>query len=191
MITLHLPSCLNLYEREANLIGDLVVRYGELEWMLCRVAALLLGDFDATFKAMYRVRGEQARLQIADGLASSHLYGSGIEEVWQETFRAVDICREIRNSYAHAHWFDQSAGELGFYHLEKLAKQTGAVALSTLARSKLTHAILADQTRFYAEVLNNLVHMFYLLDASETRSTPDTYFIMPLRAPLRAATISG
>lgn len=189
MITLHLPSCLNEHPREARLIGDLVLRYGELEWMLCRTVAALTGNLDATVKAMYRVRGELPRLKIADALAGSALADTDLAEVFRATFDAVDRCRAIRNSYAHAHWFDIHDGTVGFYDLEKVAKQQTALDLNTMRKWQLSFEVLADQGRYYAETLHNLVHLFYTFEARSQGRLAETNFIIPLRPPAEAQPI--
>nr|WP_314469846.1 hypothetical protein [uncultured Sphingomonas sp.] len=189
MVTLHLPSCLDAHPREARLIGDLVIRYGELEWMLCRAVAALTGNLDATVKAMYRVRGELPRLKIADALSGSALADAEHAEVFRATLDAVNRCRAIRNSYAHAHWFDIHDGTVGFYDLEKLAEQKGSLDLSTMGKSELSFKVLADQDRYYAETLHNLVHLFYAFDARSQGRTAEINFIIPLRPPAVAQPI--
>lgn len=191
MVSLHLPSCLQAHPREARLIGDLLTQYGELEWMLCRVVGELNRDLDGTIKAMFRVRGELSRLQIADALSSSHLNGLAIRPIFIETLAAVDVCRNIRNSYAHAHWLSHESGEVGYYDLEALARGKGLLDLRTMNQSLIDHSILADQSRFFAEVLHNLIHMFYELDARSMGGTFDTSYIAPLRVPKRAMRVDG
>jgi hypothetical protein len=189
MVALFLPSCLDTHPREAEIIGHLVVRYGELEWALCRVIASLTGDFDAAVKAMYRVRGERSRLMIADALASSRLTAMGLADVFAQTYFAVDQCREIRNSYAHAHWFSVQEQKIGYYDLEKLAKEKGELDLGTMNKSVLSFSILDDQRRYFGEVLHNLIQIFYELDARSMGAHANAEFILPLRMPLRAQRI--
>ncbi|MEG8021343.1 hypothetical protein [Sphingomonas aerolata] len=185
MITLHLPSCLDDHPREASLIGRLVLKYGELEWMLARVAACVNGDLDIVLKAMYRTRGELARLDIAEAFVGRRIKDAWISEIFSETFAAIDVCRKIRNSYAHAHWISGQEHQLGFYDLEHLAKSKTVVDLQSMRRSTFDIAVLSDQHRYFAEVLHNLVHVFYDLERPGTPLN-DHGFISPIRPPRRA-----
>ena len=53
-------------EAEGKIIGSLLAGYGELEleMALCLIAAT--GNYDASLKALYSVRGEEKRIKKAD-----------------------------------------------------------------------------------------------------------------------------
>ena len=63
------------------MIGRLVLKYGELEWMLARVAACVNGDLDIVLKAMYRTRGELARLNIAEAFVGRRIKNVRVSEI--------------------------------------------------------------------------------------------------------------
>lgn len=173
MVTIFGPNCLEENPEEASLVGRLLIKYGEIEWALCRVVEKLSKDFDGTVKAMYRTRGELARLQIADALAGSHLTDDRFGRAFRNTWKAVDQCRSIRNKYAHAHWFSIFDQGIGFYDLEGIAKTSGRLDMATMKKSFIDRDILTDQVRFFGEVQNNLQEMFSHLESSAyTRGSP-------------------
>lgn len=186
MVQLHLPSCFNENPKAQQLIGSLVIQYGELEYMLCNVVGLIIGDEEVAVKAMYRVRGETSRLQIASALVSSRITESAVKGVFQETMKGISVCKGIRNTYAHAHWFSVWEGAIGYYDLEGIAKSDDVLKFDNMGKSVLDLEILRDQERYFAEVLHNLVHMFYELDGMRCGSSAYTNYISPLKAPKAA-----
>jgi hypothetical protein len=56
------------FQGEAAIIGRLLAGYAELEIDLLNCVSVVRQDFDATLKAMFRVRGETARINVGDAL---------------------------------------------------------------------------------------------------------------------------
>src|SRR5688500_6557574 len=56
------------YPKEAAIIGRLLAGYGDLEYELHLSLGAALGSDEAALRAMFRVRGEKQRIQIADAL---------------------------------------------------------------------------------------------------------------------------
>lgn len=183
MVSLHLPSCLNQNPKEQQVIGNLVIQYGELEYMLCRVVGLIIEDEDVAVKTMYRVRGETNRLDIARALVSSRIQSSSVKEPFLDTFSGMKVCMKIRNAYAHAHWISASGDEIGFYDLEGIAKSDRDLRFDKMKKSLLDMRILADQDRFFAEVLHNLIYMFYELNSIHSNPANFSKIIFPLKIP--------
>lgn len=150
--------------------------------MLCRVAACVSGDLDVVTKAMYRPRGETARLQIAEAFVGDRINEETLAQVFEDTYRAVGDCLKIRNSYAHAHWLSDSEGQFGFYDLEKIAKSEKPLDLTKMKKTFITEATISKQEIFFVEVLNNLIHLFYRLSGQSNKDT-DYIFISPIRRP--------
>ena len=67
-VKLYMPSAFDHFRYEGNIIGRLVVEYGELEWSLCLIVNHVLDDFDLAVKTLYRTRGEGQRIDLADAL---------------------------------------------------------------------------------------------------------------------------
>lgn len=108
------------YPEEANLIGRLVVAYGELEWRLCNLAAVGTRDLNQAWRAIFRARGEEARIQVADALIRPALKDLGLVAHYEEALSAIKWCRKIRNQYAHAHWMANESG-LTFANMDSAA----------------------------------------------------------------------
>ena len=60
------------------MIGRILVGYGELEYAMLTALAAILGDLNLTVKVMYRNRGEEQRLQIADALMRHEFEKKGL-----------------------------------------------------------------------------------------------------------------
>ena len=68
----------NRFPRQMAVIGRLLVDYGELELDLMNCVQVARSfDLNATLKAMFRIRGETNRIEIADGMGRAP-YGGGV-----------------------------------------------------------------------------------------------------------------
>jgi hypothetical protein len=47
-----MPMPFDRFRQEGDLIGRMILEYGELEWLLCLLAGHVLGDLDTAIKAM-------------------------------------------------------------------------------------------------------------------------------------------
>jgi hypothetical protein len=56
----------NKLRQEREIIGRLLVEYGEMELDLCNCVAMGIDDLDMALKAMFRARGETLRIDIAE-----------------------------------------------------------------------------------------------------------------------------
>ena len=79
-------------------------------------------DFDAVLKAIFRVRGETARIDIADALGRHFYDDRGLATEFGMAVGAVRHCLKIRNQYAHCVWYDDHSGKLAFVNVEEIAK---------------------------------------------------------------------
>jgi hypothetical protein len=97
----------NTFPREMSVIGRLLVDYGELELDLMNYVQVARSfDLNATLKAMFRVRGESNRIDIADGLGRTAYVAVNLETEFDSMIAAMKHCLRIRNKYAHAYWHD-------------------------------------------------------------------------------------
>ena len=93
------------FPRERDLIGQMLMTYGELEFALLGILSEILGtDVSTTTKVLFRVRGEAARLGVADAILRPAFASHGLKEKWITAHSAVRHCKNIRNQYAHCHW---------------------------------------------------------------------------------------
>lgn len=124
-----LVMVLNYFPSERDILGRLVLAYGELEFEL----AALIGDvmferdIDMAIRALFRIKGEGTRIDVADAILRPAMSKAGLEGNWGTTRGALDVCRKIRNQYAHCHWEEQDQ-KLYFYDLDYEARSaTGAM----------------------------------------------------------------
>jgi hypothetical protein len=113
----------NRFPKLMSVVGRLLVAYGELELDLMNCIQVARGyDLNSTLKAMFRVRGETNRLDIADALGQEPYDKRGLSAEFKQMMDAVRYCLRIRNKYAHAYWHDPGT-ELCYLSLEELAKE--------------------------------------------------------------------
>jgi hypothetical protein len=110
------------FPNEAAIIGRLLAGYGEIDFTFAVLAAKILGDEETVMRAIFRIRGEAARIDLADAIISSRLRGSQLDN-YVYSLECVRHCRAIRNQYAHCHWNDDDTLGLFFTNLEVAAEK--------------------------------------------------------------------
>jgi hypothetical protein len=75
------------FQQEREIIGHLLMRYGEMELDVCNCVSMGLDDLDMTLKAMFRARGETLRIDIAEamGKRSTSLWGLAQRSMMQSS----------------------------------------------------------------------------------------------------------
>ncbi|MBN9310512.1 hypothetical protein [Devosia sp.] len=106
------------FPEEANLLGQLVLGYGELDISFALMAGMAIGKQFEVLHAVHQVRSETARLDIAHALSSKAFSSLGLKDDYVEAKSAVKHCLKIRNQYAHCHWADLHVLGLGFINVE-------------------------------------------------------------------------
>lgn len=93
------------FPQEREILGTILISYGEIEWALsaCLQQALNLSPSDST-RILFRVKGEGARIDVADALVRPAFTKIGLGGQWGCAVGAARHCRKIRNQYAHCHW---------------------------------------------------------------------------------------
>jgi hypothetical protein len=121
----------NTFPREMAVISRLLIDYGELELDLVNCVQVARSfDLNATLKAMFRVRGETNRIDIADGLGRAAYVAVNLTAEFDAMIAALKHCLRIRNKYAHAYWHDPNMGKnLCYVSLEELAGRYNSGAL--------------------------------------------------------------
>jgi hypothetical protein len=140
------------FPKEMAVVGRLLVAYGELEVDLMNcVQVARKFDLNATLKAMFRVRGETSRVDIADGLGRAVYVAAGLAAEFDAMIAALRHCLRIRNKYAHAYWHDPDQGKhLCYVSLEELAKEPDTVLdLKVLRFFYLDEGLLLQQEAFF------------------------------------------
>jgi hypothetical protein len=112
------------FPEEEAILGRLVVGYGELEFEVLNCLAVVLGDVPTATRVLFRTRGEEQRLQVADALLREPFSSNNLGDTYCSAFADMMHCRKVKNQYAHTHWFSRASG-LAFIDLEATAKKSG------------------------------------------------------------------
>ena len=138
------------YRRDREIIGRLLIGYGEMEFDLCNCIAMGLNDLDMAFKTMFRVRGETSRIDIADAMGQKVYACLGLASSFHDAINAMRFCLRLRNRYAHSHFYDDNSGKLAMVSLEEIAKKRAVIKdLRGLTTKYLTTGILHSQEAYF------------------------------------------
>jgi hypothetical protein len=138
------------FAKEGEIIGRLVAGYGELEFELAICLSLVLKDRDTAIRTMFRVRGEEQRIQTADALMRVAFEAAGLQDPYRDLIADLGWCKTLRNRYAHCHWYDLMQGEgLCFIDLEAWAKKNVPFELT---KYRLTLPLLEQQEAYFRYV---------------------------------------
>lgn len=146
------------FEREQELIGRMIMAYGELEF---EVAHLM--DYAVTFgkdtgpRILFRVNGEAARLDVADAILRPFFETMNLDGQWGNTLGALRYCKNIRNQYAHCNWKADPAKPLYFMNLDRDANSPDGPLTLQLYPTDL--ALIQKQHEYFEHTLDWL---FYL-----------------------------
>lgn len=157
-VRLFSPTAFDHFKYEGNIIGRLVVEYGELEWSLCLLSGNVLQDFDISIKTLYRSRGELQRIDLADALIRNKI-PSEIKQIYEQTVAHIRECLKIRNRYAHSNWVHAASNGLCYVDVEELAKKNERIETGDAELYRIDLKIIEDQARFFNEVLQNLTYL--------------------------------
>ena len=172
------------FPEEGKIIGRLLAGYGELELMLCGCVAEARHDFNSTFKAMFRVRGETQRIHIADALGRDLYHTANLGRSFSEAIGDIRFCLKLRNQYAHCYWHDDFGRCLGVVELEETAKQNDCVfhnELIGLAKD-IDLPTLKTQEAFFVRTnhyFRYLLHAYQVWEGTKTTNP----FALPKKEP--------
>jgi hypothetical protein len=145
------------YPNEAAIIGRMLAGYGELEFLLCMCMRIPLGDLSRASRVLFRNRGEEQRLLIADAILRPFYEEHELDQIWIRARRAIGACKEFRNQYSHCHWRDEDELGLFFTNLEKGAKtHTGQIALEFF---HVDVPLLERQEAYFRYAGNHLIYL--------------------------------
>jgi hypothetical protein len=109
-----------LFPKEMAIIGQLLVGYSDIEISLMNCVSVVRDDLNSTLKAMFRIRGETARINVAEALAKQAYINLSLGEEFSSAISAMRHCLKIRNKFSHSLWHAPGNG-LCFVSLEELA----------------------------------------------------------------------
>ena len=161
-----MPVSMPVFQRfpvEAEIIGRLVVGYGELELDLCNCIAMW-NNFNDSFKIMFSTRSETKRINIAETLGRELYAKLTLGNCFDEAITGMRYCVLVRNQYAHRS-FLENKGVLAFVNLEEPAKREETVNdLNDLLSSTVWHVtstLLTEQERYFVSVRGKIRFLHY------------------------------
>lgn len=135
---------------EAILIGRLVVGYGEIEWVVHECLSAVLGDVNTSVRVMYRAKGEEVRLEVADALMRHKFDQLSLTGPYTEAMADAHWCRRIRNQYAHSHYDGLSDMHLCFVSFDQTAKIPAGETF--VSRKPISLSLLQEQEAYFGYV---------------------------------------
>jgi hypothetical protein len=182
-----MPSAFDRHKRLGEIIGRMVIEYGEMEWDLCLFVGHVIDNPDTALKAMYRSRGETQRIDVADALVRNRLEVGKLRTTYEETLAHMRRCLKFRNQYAHTNWVDIPSEGLCYINFECAASSDKEADVNTLPRFCLNQEIVEDQQRFFVEVFQNLRYLSMEIQARNgSVSHQGFHYIKPIARPLEA-----
>jgi hypothetical protein len=147
------------FRTEGEIIGRLLVDYGELEIDLCHCIAAAANDLDMVFKKMFGRPSASRRIDTAVSIGRGIYVSRGLGDLFDEIICEMRHCLAIRNQFAHCHYLhDNNTGNLAFVNVEELAKQKitaeqkvtiDDLTSLTLTAKQLTPNILKEQEKYF------------------------------------------
>jgi len=153
------------FPQEAELVGAILSGYSLLEFNLAQILRVALQDDNTAVKLLYRTRGEEQRISIADAILREKFSATPLYNTYCEAVADVHWCRRIRNQYAHCYWELQgkllggASGGLIFVNLDDVAQEHGNPNIF-LHRKIITLTLLKSQAEYYLFVRSCLIHLY-------------------------------
>jgi hypothetical protein len=163
------------FSSEGIIIGRLLTGYADLEISLLNCTHVIRDDFDTVLKAMFRTRGETARINVGDSFGRQSCHEIGLGQHFETGIGAMRHCLKIRNQYAHCTWWDDNSGKLAFANLEEAAKENiYLTSLRSLTRMHVDVPLLQAQEEFFVYTDDIFAYVNYegRLKAGKIASNP-------------------
>jgi hypothetical protein len=183
LMPLSLPG-FDQYPNEGKIIGRLLAGYNELEYAVGMCLSVVLDDMNIAVKVMFRTRGEEQRLEIADALMHHKYESAGLGPPYCEAMADAHWCRRIRNQYSHCLFDTYTADSLHFVALADSAKQRPAQTF--VDRKPVDMALLKTQEEYFGFVQGCLFFLReeYLTKAGKSSNHGFSLPIKITRPPL-------
>src|SRR5690349_14601379 len=92
------------HAEEQAVIGQMLMAYGEFEFAAASLIGYAIADDDMAARLFFRVRGESARLDVADAILRPYFTKLNLAGQWGCAIGALRYCKDIRNQYSHCNW---------------------------------------------------------------------------------------
>lgn len=148
------------FQQEKAIIGDLLMAYGDIEFVVVRLLSAYFANESVAPRVLFRVKGEGPRLDVADAIMRPALEPLGLRDQWIHAISAARHCKNIRNQFAHCHWWhneNDRPGELFFMNLDQEATSKDGVLEITFRPIDLS--LLQKQRYYFQYALTWLYHV--------------------------------
>ena len=166
---------------EAAVIGRLLAGYGESEYYMAMCARNASDEPDIVFRTIFRVRGEEQRILIADALMREKYIDIGLEDSYRNTIAGMYWCKNLRNQYAHCHWATHSQLGLRFTNMGSAAKKNDRPMMLTIHGVDLP--LLGTQEEFFAHMNELFWYLDHEYQLRAGKLSSHTFALPPAKQP--------
>jgi hypothetical protein len=150
---------------EQRLVGQILTKYGDLEYVLACCLGQVLNNKGAAVRSLFRLRGGNVRIQVADAIMRPFMDSIGLKDHYDSALGALRYSTSIRNQYAHCHWYDCGDAGLFFTDMQKAAATViGELSYSMRHTDK---SLLELQSEYLSY---NYTWLWYLTEEYEVRA---------------------
>lgn len=162
------------FPKEAQLVGAILAGYGELEFELFQCASSSMNDLNTAFRAMFRMRNESQRIELADALVAPAIAKHKLAGEYGHAIGAIRLCRTIRNNFAHCHWrsFDEPL-LLQYCNLENAANSKQGDPIIRFKNVSID--LLEQQVSYFGYCSDWLQHIHYEIERRSGRIGAHTW----------------
>lgn len=146
------------FPKEAVIIGRLLAGYSEIEYAVGLCLAAVLDDPDTMVRVLFRTRGEEQRLEIADALMRHKFDSAKLTSTYCEAMADAHWCRRIRNQFAHCLYDGHSDDFLRIVSLEDSAKARAGGTTATRI------AVTPDLLKYHEEYFGYVQWCLFFLE---------------------------
>ena len=159
-MTDHVLPLFSDFPDELTMAGRLVLGYGELEFELAACLGVVQ-TIDIAIRTLFRARGEQYRIEVADALMRPYFDMAGFVGQggpYNDAIADLMHCRKIRNQFAHCHWsVSKRTGGLCFVDLQTTAKTSSGP--TTIEELEIDAALLTRHEEYFRYVQRCFWHL--------------------------------
>jgi hypothetical protein len=163
-------SAFRAHPKEAEIIGRLLAGYGELEFLMAMCVAECVGNLSTASRLLFRSRGEEHRIAIADAVLVPYCDRFNLLDEWEMVRRGLSWCKQTRNQFSHCHWLDDGPGGLFFTNIEKAAKTK--IGEATLLFLHVDVPLLNLQEDYFRWTGDGLIYLKAQIAKSLGRQSP-------------------
>jgi hypothetical protein len=183
-----MTMALNGYPEEQRLVGKILTGYGDLEYLLAECMGKTIDDRQAAIRSLFRLRGGNVRLQVADAIIRPRMDAIGLKDSYDAALGGFRYSTKIRNQYAHCHWLDTGKQHGLFFTDLQTAAET-AIGSLTYSMRHIDAALLKKQDCYLEYTFDWFSHLGAEYEkragrlASHDRKAPQIIGQPPLHNP--------